>query len=259
LDFKRRPDRREVLAKVAVALNLQLQAEAQSPFLQPKGLCRTGRQGRRLALYGTSGCGKTRCAMELVGKARPMHLYVVNPKSPVGASVKRASLANILAECRDNNGTIIWDDFPEGLERKSPHITNLAIRMIARHPGPGVILALDPEYVEREGVNGIERLGIRTVQILYSLQDMKKMLSRSAAKLVSRKMNSIIASRLDEFALAIWQAEPTPKAVLDCLGALAAGEPEEMEPDSPVRIVEKFSIRLEDYGRRFRWEKLSCC
>jgi hypothetical protein len=154
VDFKKRPDRREVSAKVAVTLNLQLQAGAQSAFLRPKSLRLASGQGRRLAVYGNSGCGKTRCITELAGEARPMHLYVVNPKSPAGA--------------------IIWDDFPEGLERTSLHVTSLAVRMIAGHRGPRVILALDPEYIEKAGVDRMKRLGIKTVQVLYSQQDMKK-------------------------------------------------------------------------------------
>ncbi|HVX02524.1 MAG TPA: hypothetical protein VHA09_05170, partial [Nitrososphaera sp.] len=119
---------------IAAALNarLELGVGSKIPFVLPKVMTENNMASKRILLFGAGGCGKSRCLFEMLRSRHPhKKICIINPKGLAeGAKSKTGHLSEILDEKEYRDHTIIWDNFPEGLKRRSTRSINLAIKML---------------------------------------------------------------------------------------------------------------------------------
>jgi hypothetical protein len=249
-----------LLEGVAAALDAHLDGDGSSsdiliPFVWPKVVAHRQRRRPRnsnnnnggsrqsslsssssplppLVLYGISGSGKTRCLFELVKSKRPASVYIINPKGLPEGAVRRTHLADVLGQC-GRGDIIVWDNFPDGLEKMSAENARLALRMLAASYSSSssstAYVSLNPEYIEKNGVESLHGLGLDVVHLAYSQQDVKRLLSLCGKRFLARRYFAAIRPELAAIAAALWQAEPTPAAVLDYMQEL--GRPSDRQDD----------------------------
>lgn len=262
----------DALEGVAAALNVQLESgsDAPVPFVWPEGMSR--KYGRCLALYGIGGCGKTRCLFELVRaklekkkeKRKPAataSVYVINPKGLPEDAAGRTYLAGILGRC-GRGDIVVWDNFPEGLEKMNAENARLALKMLASSSssrGHAAYVSPGPEYVEKNGVGSLHDLGLDVSHLEYSRQDVRRLLSLYGRRLLAPGHFAAVIKHDDLAAIAdaLWEIEPTPAAVIDYVqelgrpsGDVAAGD-ENVGKKDALAAAKKFVRRSVHFEQQF--------
>lgn len=246
--------------RLAAAMNAQLELDCglEIPFVLPRGsVGKTMMDAacKRMVLYGTGGCGKTRCLLEVL-KARPLlrRVYVINPKGLAEDAVNRTRLSGILEECReDGHDAIVWDNFPEGLERQSVGSVKLAARMLGSCGKSAYVALSSRQQLEKAVHDAIltARPGLKALRLEYGPKDIDRFLSRlgSGIQGVKQVFGESIEPVLDEVSSILWRLEPTPRAVLDYLGKAYVERC--ATPQDALALARGFFGRSANYEHRF--------
>lgn len=256
------------LEGIAAALNVQFgsSGNAPAPLVWPEGMSR--KSSRRLALYGIGGCGKTRCLFELVRsklekkKEKPaaVSVYVINPKGLPEDAAGRTYLAGILGRC-GRGDIVVWDNFPEGLEKMNAENARLALKMLASSSssrGHAAYVSPGPEYIEKNGVGALHGLGLDVVHLAYNRQDIKRLLSSYGRRLLAPEYFAAAITtkhELGAIADALWEIEPTPAAVIDYVQELGrsggVATAEDGGRKDALAVAKKFVRRSVHFEQQF--------
>lgn len=247
----------ETLHKVGVVINVQLiMDDSEMPFISYTGFDKTKNE-RRLFLFGTSGCGKSRTLFEIIkNKGKQIkNIYFINPRSAIGKESGRKDLANLISLCGDDD-LVVWDNFPEGMEKNDPDSVKKSLEIVCSKNIQHLLLALRPRYLERFRDITTGRNDIYSQEISYSSKKIKEVLDLYGHKI--RQFNELYKDNVleneEKIAQILWQKEPTPLAILDYLKELRNKKTELVESwnsENAIQVAQELMHRTEFYDYQF--------
>lgn len=209
---------------------------------------------KRLFFYGLDGTGKTRYLLEVVKfhLCKCEKLYLVNPQGLPAYSAKTTDLDALIKKCSPVD-MLIWDNFPDCMNRRDEKNTNLALSLLSSASG-SLYVSLSSRHMAKTMTSLPKNSTLTPVHFEYSILDIKKLLATLGSGIPAFRQAYLekARNRISKISKILWEKEPTPRAVLNYLQALTfLRQNGQNEKDFAVDVARNFSGHSEYYNSQF--------
>ena len=250
-------NRSDILQKIVAAINVQLTLEnGQSiPLISSNGFAPVKLQDK-LYIYGSSGCGKSRCIYELIkdDKLNDLeNIFIINPRQTIGEESGRVSIHE-LANRMNQKDIVVWDNFPDDILKRDVETAREILEVISVKDVTNLLVALKPKYLEV--YRGITRKvpELYDYEITYDKERIKALITSYGNNIIhfTDVYEKYVLPNIHRVSTILWQKEPLPITILAYYRELVRKQ-SEMKGESidAVLEAEKLMNRTDYYKHQF--------